>query len=126
MAEHGEQRRHPRHQRRHRLPHRQGRPAGEHRPLPGRNRCRADQSVRQPALRRPHRIPRLYITAGDVESLYDDSVRLHALAEKCGVDVTFTVGEGQQHVFPFLAGRHERADQEIAAMAAWYAAGYEA
>ncbi|MFC4005029.1 alpha/beta hydrolase [Prauserella oleivorans] len=70
--------------------------------------------------------PRLYITAGDVESLYDDSVRLHALAEKCGVDVTFTVGEGQQHVFPFLAGRHERADQEIAAMAAWYAAGYEA
>ncbi|WP_043842664.1 alpha/beta hydrolase [Amycolatopsis taiwanensis] len=69
--------------------------------------------------------PRLYITAGDVEALFDDSVRLHALAQKCGVDVTFSVGEGQQHVFPFLAGRHERADQEIRAMAAWCAAGYQ-
>ncbi|ASR35245.1 esterase [Prauserella marina] len=68
--------------------------------------------------------PRLYICAGDVESLFDDSVRLHRLAQKCGVDVTFSVGEGQQHVYPFLAGRHERADAEIAAMAAWYAAGY--
>jgi len=68
--------------------------------------------------------PRLYICAGDVESLFDDSVRLHRLAEKCGVDVEFSVGEGQQHVFPFLAGRHPRADAEIAAMAAWYAAGH--
>ncbi|MGW1158623.1 alpha/beta hydrolase [Streptomyces sp. NPDC002513] len=66
--------------------------------------------------------PRLYICAGDIESLFDDSVRLHALAEKCGVDVTFSVGVGQQHVYPFLAGRHPRADEEIAAMAAWYAA----
>jgi monoterpene epsilon-lactone hydrolase len=70
--------------------------------------------------------PRLYICASDVESLFADSVRLHALAEKCGVDVTFSVGEGQQHVYPFLAGRHERADQEIAAIAAWYAEGRHA
>jgi epsilon-lactone hydrolase len=70
--------------------------------------------------------PRLYICAGDIESLFDDSVRLHALAEKCGVDVTFSVGVGQQHVYPFLAGRHPRADEEIAAMAAWYAAGHDA
>jgi acetyl esterase/lipase len=67
--------------------------------------------------------PRLYIDAGSVESLLDDSVRLHALAEKCGVDVTFTVGEGQQHVYPFLAGRHQVADEEIARIAAWHAAG---
>ena len=67
--------------------------------------------------------PRLYICAGSVESLFDDSVQLHARAEKFGVDVTFSVGEGQQHVYPFLAGRHPRADQEIAAIAAWYAAG---
>jgi acetyl esterase/lipase len=70
--------------------------------------------------------PRLYINAGDVESLFDDSVRLHALAEKCGVDVTFSVGVGQQHVFPFLAGRHEPADREIAQIASWYAAGRSA
>jgi acetyl esterase/lipase len=67
--------------------------------------------------------PRLYIDAGSVESLLDDAVRLHALAEKCGVDVTFTVGEGQQHVYPFLAGRHPVADEEIARIAAWHAAG---
>jgi acetyl esterase/lipase len=66
--------------------------------------------------------PRLYINAGSVESLFDDSVQLHALAEKCGVDVTFTVGENQQHVFPFLAGRHPVADEEIARIAAWHAA----
>lgn len=70
--------------------------------------------------------PRLYIDAGSVESLFDDSVRLHALAEKCGVDVTFTVGEGQQHVYPFLAGRHPVADEEISRIAAWYAAGQDA
>lgn len=70
--------------------------------------------------------PRLYIDAGSVESLFDDSVRLHAIAEKYGVDVTFTVGEGQQHVYPFLAGRHPVADEEISRIAAWYAAGQRA
>ncbi|WP_241991119.1 alpha/beta hydrolase [Cryobacterium sp. Hh38] len=67
--------------------------------------------------------PRLYICAGDIESLFDDSARLHELALGAGVDVTFSVGEGMQHVFPFLAGRHPRADEEIARMAAWYLAG---
>jgi acetyl esterase/lipase len=70
--------------------------------------------------------PRLYICAGSVESLLDDSVRLDELARKHDVDVTLSVGEGQQHVFPFLAGRTERADQEIAAIAAWYRAGLPA
>lgn len=67
--------------------------------------------------------PRLYITAADTESLFDDSVRLHERAKAAGVDVTFSVGEGMQHVFPFLAGRHPRADEEIARMAEWYRAG---
>ncbi len=67
--------------------------------------------------------PRLYITAADTESLFDDSVQLHARAQAAGVDVTFSVGEGMQHVFPFLAGRHPRADEEIARMAEWYRAG---
>jgi acetyl esterase/lipase len=67
--------------------------------------------------------PRLYITAADTESLFDDSVRLHERAKAAGVDVAFSVGEGMQHVFPFLAGRHPRADEEIARMAEWYRAG---
>ena len=67
--------------------------------------------------------PRLYINAGDIESLFDDSVRLNQLAQDAGVDVTFSIGVGMQHVFPFLAGRHPRADEEIQAMAAWYHEG---
>jgi hypothetical protein len=37
--------------------------------------------------------------------------------------VTFSIGKGMQHVYPFLAGNHPRADEEIALMAAWYHAG---
>ena len=67
--------------------------------------------------------PRLYICASDVESLFDDSVRLNNLATQAGVDVTFSIGEGMQHVYPFLAGNHERADREIAQIASWYHEG---
>ncbi len=67
--------------------------------------------------------PRLYICAGDVESLYSDSVRLHLLAQKQGVDVTFSVGKGQQHVYPIMAGNNSSADEEIASIAAWYREG---
>ncbi|WP_306191648.1 MULTISPECIES: alpha/beta hydrolase [unclassified Streptomyces] len=64
--------------------------------------------------------PRLYVCAADTESLFEDSERLVALAESAGVDVTFSIGKGMQHVFPFQAGRLARADEEIASMAAWY------
>ena len=67
--------------------------------------------------------PRLYICVSDSESLFDDSLRLRGLAEKCGVDVTLSIGRGQQHVYPIQAGRHAAADAEIAAIAAWYARG---
>ncbi|MFF5988487.1 alpha/beta hydrolase [Prauserella flavalba] len=67
--------------------------------------------------------PRLYIDAGSVESLLDDAVRLHELALKHDVDVTFVVGEGMQHVYPFMAGRDANADREIGSIAAWYRAG---
>jgi monoterpene epsilon-lactone hydrolase len=70
-----------------------------------------------------HGFPRLYICAGDAESLFDDSVRLEHMTRKAGVDVTFSIGRGMQHVYPFLAGRHPRADQEIADIASWYRAG---
>jgi monoterpene epsilon-lactone hydrolase len=66
--------------------------------------------------------PRLYICASPIESLWDDSVRLEALAGSHRVDVTLSVGEEMQHVYPFLAGRHPVADAEIRAIAEWYAA----
>ena len=65
--------------------------------------------------------PRLYITAGGDESLLSDATRLEALAEAAGVDVTLSVVEGQQHVFPFNAGRTAAADDQIAAIAKWFA-----
>lgn len=66
--------------------------------------------------------PPLYICAGAVESLLDDAVQLHALAEKAGVDTTLVVADDMQHVYPFLAGNHPRADAEIAAIGDWYRA----
>ena len=64
--------------------------------------------------------PRLYITAGGAESLLDNATRLNDLATAAGVDVTLSVVEGQQHVFPFNAGRTAAADDQIAAIAKWY------
>jgi len=67
--------------------------------------------------------PRLYITASDIESLFADAVRLADRARAAGVDVTFAVANGQQHVWPLQAGQHAPADASIAAIAHWYHAG---
>ena len=64
--------------------------------------------------------PPLYITAADIESLYADATRLHALAQDAGVAVTFDVAPGHQHVFPLQAGPLAAADSSIATMADWY------
>ena len=64
--------------------------------------------------------PPLYITAADIESLYADATRLHALAQDAGVAVTFDVAPGHQHVFPLQAGHLAAADSAIATMADWY------
>jgi acetyl esterase/lipase len=67
--------------------------------------------------------PRLYICAGDIESLFDNSTRFNELAKESGVDVTFSIGNRMQHVYPFLAGNLARADEEIALIAKWYKSG---
>lgn len=64
--------------------------------------------------------PRLYITVSDTESLYADATRLAEKARAAGVDVTFEVASGQQHVFPLQAGVLPEADAAIESMAAWY------
>lgn len=66
--------------------------------------------------------PRLYITASDSESLYADATRLAERARAAGVDVTFDVASGEQHVFPLQAGVLPAADASITAMAAWHRA----
>ncbi|NHU49752.1 alpha/beta hydrolase fold domain-containing protein, partial [Rhodococcus sp. A14] len=64
--------------------------------------------------------PRLYVTAGSVESLLDNATRLEERATAAGVDVTLSIGEGQQHVYPFLAGRSALVAEEFDKLAAWY------
>ena len=65
--------------------------------------------------------PPLYIAAGGVETLLDDSRRLHKIATDAGVNSTLSIAEGMQHVFPFLAGRAPEADTEIKKIASWHA-----
>jgi acetyl esterase/lipase len=65
-------------------------------------------------------LPRLYVDAGNAETLRDDAVRLAARAEAAGVDVTLSIVDDMQHVFPILAGTAPEADDEIARIAAWY------
>lgn len=64
--------------------------------------------------------PRLYVNAGSVEALVDNATRLAERARHAGVDVTLSVVDGMQHVFPFLAGRASVADDEIGRIARWY------
>jgi epsilon-lactone hydrolase len=64
--------------------------------------------------------PPLYVNAGAVESLVDNATRVAELAAAAGVDVTLSVVEGMQHVFPSMAGNAPEADAEIAAIAKWY------
>jgi len=66
--------------------------------------------------------PPLYVTASDAESLFSDATRLDALARAAGVDVTFDVADGEQHVFPLQAGNLASADASVAAVADWYRA----
>ncbi|HXI04838.1 MAG TPA: alpha/beta hydrolase [Bradyrhizobium sp.] len=66
--------------------------------------------------------PPLYITAGAVETLLDDAVRLNDMAKAAGVNTTLSIVEGMQHVYPFLAGRAPEADEEVARIGTWYKA----
>lgn len=64
--------------------------------------------------------PRLYINAGSAETLLDNAQDLTAVAKAAGVDVTLSVVDGMQHVFPFLAGRAPEADDELRRIARWF------
>ena len=66
--------------------------------------------------------PRLYITVGSAETLLDNSTDLAEIAKAAGVDVTLSIVEDMQHVFPFLAGRAVEADEELRRIANWFKA----
>jgi len=64
--------------------------------------------------------PPLYVNAGGAEALVDNATRVAEKAGAAGVDVTLSVVDGMQHVFPFLAGNAPEADAEIAAIVKWF------
>ena len=64
--------------------------------------------------------PRLYINAGEVETLLDNAQDLARMAKAAGVSVTLSVVGGMQHVFPILAGRAAEADDELRRVAKWF------
>lgn len=70
-----------------------------------------------------HGYPRLYMNAGGAEALEDNATRFAERAEAANVDVTLSVVEGQQHVFPFNAGHSSVVDEELAKIRDWYAQG---
>jgi epsilon-lactone hydrolase len=64
--------------------------------------------------------PPLYINASGAEVLLDDARRLYSRAKEYGVNVTLSVVDNMQHVFPFLAGREPEVDKELNRLSNWY------
>lgn len=65
-------------------------------------------------------LPPVYLNAGSAEALLSDTTRFADAAVKAGVDVTVSIAEAMQHVFPCLAGRTRIADDELANIATWH------
>ncbi|WP_112240837.1 alpha/beta hydrolase [Kribbella monticola] len=58
-------------------------------------------------------LPPLLIQVGSYEVLLDDSVRLAARAAESEVDVSLEIVAGVQHVFQYLAGQLDEADEAL-------------
>jgi acetyl esterase/lipase len=65
-------------------------------------------------------LPPVYVNAGSSEALLSDTTRFADAAKAAGVNVTVSIVEGMQHVFPCLAGRARVADDELAQIALWH------
>lgn len=64
--------------------------------------------------------PRLYIAVGSLETLLDNATDLAQISKAAGGDVTLSVVDSMQHVFPILAGRAPEADAELSRIANWF------
>lgn len=64
-------------------------------------------------------LPPMSIYVGGAEGLLDDAVRFADKARQAGVDVTFHIGEAQEHCYPLLAGLFPEADEAMAEICAY-------
>jgi acetyl esterase/lipase len=64
-------------------------------------------------------LPPLFLTVGGHETLLDSVEQFADRAKNAGVEVALEVAEGQQHVYPFMAGRAPEADSTIADAGRW-------
>lgn len=64
-------------------------------------------------------LPPLFATAGGAETLRDNAEQVVEKARQAGVDATLELQAGQQHVYPFMAGRSKEADESINNAASW-------
>jgi acetyl esterase/lipase len=67
----------------------------------------------------PKGLPPMYIAVGGYETLRDNGTKFAEKAKKAGVEVELEIGEGQQHVYTFMAGKDENADKTIANIGKW-------
>ena len=74
----------------------------------------------------PTGLPPMYINAGSYETLQDNATKFAEKAEKAGVQVKLEIGEGQQHVYPFMAGKDKNADTTIANIGKWVKSQFSA
>lgn len=58
-------------------------------------------------------LPPMYLTAGGLEVLRDDSTLLAKHAKSAGVEVQLEVVEGMQHVWVFMAGNAPEAEATL-------------
>ncbi|MEZ5175454.1 MAG: alpha/beta hydrolase [Acidimicrobiia bacterium] len=70
-----------------------------------------------------HSLPRMLIFAGGAEMLLEDSVQLHAHAQRDGVDSTLVIEPEMIHVWPALAPWEPASRRALEAAAGWLAAG---
>jgi len=64
-------------------------------------------------------LPPMYLTAGGHEVLQDNAERLAIRARQAGVEIELEIAPRQQHVYTFLTGRADAANQTIARVGAW-------
>lgn len=64
-------------------------------------------------------LPPIYLAAGSYETLLDNSTKMEGKIKEVGGSVVLDVKEGMQHVYPFMAGKHEMADETLSSISKW-------
>ncbi|KAE9983640.1 hypothetical protein EG328_003052 [Venturia inaequalis] len=64
-------------------------------------------------------LPPMYLAAGGYETLLDDSTKMAEKIKEAGGNVVLDVKEGMQHVYPYMAGKHEMADETLESIGVW-------